>query len=82
MDEIERLNYCTAIAELVATAMGWSAKKGYEWMQIRNPLLGDVAPAVLVMQGRGHKVLKFITAAIDENGLLRTSKTEKDSSRG
>lgn len=37
------------------------------WLRLQNPHLGGAIPIDLFYVGRGHKVLKFIKAAKDEN---------------
>lgn len=39
------------------------------WLEIENPLLGNVAPVDLFARGRGHKVIAFIRSQLDDNGL-------------
>lgn len=40
------------------------------WLTVENPHLGGITPLLLFSLGRGHKVLKFIRAAKEEQGLL------------
>lgn len=44
-----------------------SSDKAAVWMITNNPHLGNAAPFDLVLMGRGHKVLKFVQNAQDEN---------------
>jgi hypothetical protein len=42
-------------------------EKALLWMDIPNPLLGNVAPGDMIRMGRGKKLLKFIKETIEEN---------------
>lgn len=63
-----RLSDKGRILLLVQQLMDWPSEKAERWYRTRNPLLGNGSPLRLVRQGRAHKVLAFIHAAIDEAG--------------
>jgi len=42
-------------------------EKVARWFITKNPHLGMAIPIEFFMNGRGHKVLKFIKGAMDEN---------------
>ena len=44
-----------------------STDKAALWFYVNNPHLGNVAPINFFLMGRGHKVLKFVQNAKDEN---------------
>ncbi len=43
------------------------AQKTILWFQVRNPLLGDIAPREMLRVGRFKKLHKFILDALSEN---------------
>lgn len=56
------------IITLLMSGMGWDLDRALLWYETPNPLLGGVSAKSMTKLGRGHKVLKFIRASLDENG--------------
>lgn len=56
------------ILALVMDLMDWPYEKADLWYRTRNPFLGNASPMRMVREGRAHKVLAFVHAAIDEAG--------------
>lgn len=54
------------ITNRIMTAMAWDKDKATTWFQSDNPLLGNVSPYYMVIEGRGEKLLKFIDAQLEE----------------
>ncbi len=52
---------------LVIEFFGGDATKARIWFSTPNPLLGNVAPADMILMGRAKKLLKFIEARLAEN---------------
>jgi hypothetical protein len=42
--------------------------KARVWMQIKNPMLGDVTPISMIAHGRSNRLDKFVTACEEANG--------------
>lgn len=63
------LKVAQMILAAVAKNMSWSADKAALWYETPNSHFGGVSPQELVVRGRGHKVLRFIEAAGEENGM-------------
>jgi hypothetical protein len=55
------------VLDRVKTLMGWDEHKALLWLTTPNPHFGNVAPSTMIVMGRGHKVLKFIAGAEEEN---------------
>lgn len=55
--------------QILALVVGFfkDEKKAQTWMETENPNLGGSTPATLIHRGRGHKVLQFVTSALEEN---------------
>lgn len=44
-------------------------KKTTQWLNTKNPLLGDVEPIEMIFAGRTEKLRDFITNQLNENNL-------------
>lgn len=42
-------------------------EKANDWLHTPNPNLGNCTPNDLILEGRVHKVLKFIKSSLSEN---------------
>lgn len=51
--------------DLLKAGFGFNESQAVHWLIMPNPHLGGVAPATLIVRGRGHKVVQFIEAAIE-----------------
>lgn len=38
-----------------------------DWLETKNPNLGNLSPLELIKRGRAHKVLEFVESAMEEN---------------
>jgi hypothetical protein len=56
-----------AVAISLVAAFFKNYDKTFLWFQTPNPLLGNVAPRVMIRIGRFKKLLKFIQIALNEN---------------
>lgn len=66
--EKERINKDIAeCRKLVLEAFCGNTVKTDIWFYTKNPHLGHITPFELIRQGRGDKVMAFITNAIEEN---------------
>jgi len=54
-----------ALVPLVEEVLG--KEKARLWWTTRNPMFGDITPAIMVAAGRYEKVRKFIEDAVEEN---------------
>lgn len=59
--------YIVECIKLVDTFFKNDSNKTAAWMKAKNPLLGESSPIMLILRGRGHKVLAFIKSQLDEN---------------
>lgn len=50
---------------LVSDLTGWREAKVRLWFTLANPLLGEVSPEWMIMNGRSERLEKFIREAID-----------------
>lgn len=59
----------TQIINEVCALMGWKREKAMSWYHTKNPNFGGASPFKLVVMDRGHKVLQFIKAALEDGPL-------------
>lgn len=59
----ERLREYANIANLVAEFFQGDAQKVALWFQLANPMLGNVAPRVMLRTGRYYRLLNFVLEA-------------------
>lgn len=57
------MNAYKRLAERVRVQMSWTHDKAMLWMMTPNPMLGGVAPDVMIAKGRAHRLEKFIDGA-------------------
>ncbi len=63
----ERLKEWATLLNLVATHFDGDAKKTALWFTMPNPLLGNIAPRIMIRHGRFKKLLRFVLNALAEN---------------
>lgn len=54
----------------ISIMMNWENEKAALWLCVRNPLFGEAMPISFIYAGRGHKVMRFIETAREENKLI------------
>jgi uncharacterized protein (DUF2384 family) len=62
---IKRLQEIAVICELVAEFFKGDLEKTNLWLNIKNPLLGNISPRDMIRFGRYEKLLKFIQDALE-----------------
>lgn len=50
----------------VSELTGWREAKVRQWFQLQNPMFGNVSPEWMLMNGRGHRLERFIHEAEKE----------------
>ena len=65
-----------ALMERVRVLMNWDHAKAMLWMSTENPLLGGIEPAMMIIQGNGDRLARFIKEA-ETAAVLRAQETEK-----
>jgi len=55
------------IRKKIRPHMGWTNQQVKLWMNEKNPAFGMMSPDFLIVMGKGEKVLKFVTATVEEN---------------
>lgn len=61
------MEYIAIISRLIQHGLTWDKAKATLWLGTENPNLGGAKPISMILNGRGHKVLKFVIAALEEN---------------
>lgn len=51
---------------LIEAQTGWDRTKVSLWFKVKNPMLGNVAPAFMIAMGRGDKLISWIRTQIEE----------------
>lgn len=47
----------------------WPMRDFNEWLHIPHVYFGDKEPLILIAQGKGQKVITYLNACLDEQGL-------------
>ena len=62
-----RITEWANLLNLVAQHFNGNIDKTTLWFTLPNPLLGNLAPRIMIRAGRYNKLLKFISNAVSEN---------------
>lgn len=62
----KNLTYAKAF-ETILEFFQYDKDKALRWYMTPNPLLGNITPFQMIKNGRGQKLMKFITSQIEGN---------------
>jgi len=67
VDAKKILNDLTLMVNMIIDHTGWDEDKVEIWFKTKNPMLGNAAPIDFIINGRTHKLKRFIESSIEGN---------------